>query len=468
MIVKQLARMPDLAAVGRLLAAFPGAFWLDSGNLPGRLGRFSFLGADPFQRLEVRNGNTLDTDCRTGTTVVAPGKEFFPRIDAVLNRWRREKTTARLPFEAGLVGWFGYELGHLIEHFRQTTVNDLGLADAVLCAHDVVLAIDHRDEEAFIVSTGLPESGSASIRRARERLAWMEGVLAAAAAAPRPAPAPITGTARPESNFSHREYLAAVNRILAYIRAGDIYQVNLSQRFTVPFGGSPWDFYLRLRELSPAPFGAFIAAGESTIMSNSPERYLLIAGDYIETRPIKGTRPRGQTPAADEALIAELQNSAKDRAEHVMIVDLERNDLGRVARYGSVQVPEMEIIETYANVHHLVSTVAARVAADKSTMDCVRNSFPGGSITGAPKIRAMEIIDELEPTCRGVYTGSIGYIDFSGDLDLNIAIRTAIHHRNRLYFQVGGGIVADSDPEQEYEETLTKALSFLRALGAAE
>ncbi|MBN2232987.1 MAG: aminodeoxychorismate synthase component I [Deltaproteobacteria bacterium] len=466
MIVKQLSPVPDPRIVGRRLTAFPGAFWLDSGGYGGRLGRFSFLGADPFQRLEVGSRGTVIADCRTGTVTTAPRKEFFPRLEDILAARRRQKTTARLPFETGLVGWFGYELGHLIERFRQTTVNDLGLPDAVLHAYDLVLAIDHREGKAFIVSSGLPESGSARERRARERLAWMEELLAAPA--PPPSSTPFTVAARPQSNFTHGDYLAAVGRILDYIRAGDIYQVNLSQRFTVPFTGSPWDFYLRFREVSPAPFGAFLADATHTVMSNSPERYLLIDGDYIETRPIKGTRPRGRTPAADEALKTELQNSGKDRAEHVMIVDLERNDLGRVARYGSVHVPEMEIIESYANVHHMVSTVAARVAAGRSTIDCVKNSFPGGSITGAPKIRSMEIIDELEPTCRGVYTGAIGYLDFSGDIDLNIAIRTAVHRDDRLHFQVGGGIVADSDPELEYEETLTKALSFLRALGAAE
>ncbi|HDJ29183.1 MAG TPA: aminodeoxychorismate synthase component I, partial [Proteobacteria bacterium] len=260
-------------------------------------------------------------------------------------------------------------------------------------------------------------------------------------------------------------YIEAVRQILEYISAGDIYQVNLSQRFAVEFAGKPLDFYRKFRTLSPAPFGAYLVTDNHTIMSNSPERYLLIKNDYIETRPIKGTRPRGGNPEIDEQLRRELIDSSKDQAEHIMIVDLERNDLGRVAQYGTVHVPEMEIVESYANVHHLVSTVAARIEPKHSTVDCIVNSFPGGSITGAPKLRSMEIIDELEPSCRGVYTGSIGYLDFSGDIDLNIAIRTAVHHQNTLYFQVGGGIVADSDPHLEYEETITKAESFLKTLG---
>jgi para-aminobenzoate synthetase component 1 len=202
-------------------------------------------------------------------------------------------------------------------------------------------------------------------------------------------------------------------------------------------------------------------------MSNSPERYLLIKKDYIETRPIKGTRPRGKTDAEDKSLGRELLTSPKDRAEHIMIVDLERNDLGRVADYGSVHVPEMQILESYANVHHMVSTVAGKLRPEMSSRGCLRSGFLGGSITGAPKLRSMEIIDELEPSCRGVYTGSIGYFDFSGDLDFNIAIRTAIACEDHLYFQVGGGIVADSDPDDEYQETHTKAAAFRKALTTA-
>ena len=256
-------------------------------------------------------------------------------------------------------------------------------------------------------------------------------------------------------------------QILEYIAAGDIYQVNLSQRFTTPFTSDSRKFYLHFRNLSPTPFGAYIETGKHAIMSNSPERYLLIKENYIETRPIKGTRPRGKTEEEDKNLGRELLASPKDRAEHIMIVDLERNDLGRVAEYGSVHVPEMQILESYANVHHMVSTVSGKIRPGMSSSDCLRNSFPGGSITGAPKLRSMEIIDELEPSCRGVYTGSIGYFDFSGDLDFNIAIRTAIACDNHLYFQVGGGIVADSDPNDEYQETHTKAAAFRKALMTA-
>ncbi|MCK4379415.1 MAG: aminodeoxychorismate synthase component I, partial [Deltaproteobacteria bacterium] len=359
-----------------------------------------------------------------------------------------------LPFEAGAVGYFGYELGHLIEKFPQTTINDMQMPDAFLSFYDALLAIDHLKQKLFIISTGLPfDDKNTRKRRAATRLKWLEKVIKKADSTPGSVMAPLRFGDQRSSNFSYDHYIEAVRQILEYISAGDIYQVNLSQRFAIEFNGNPWDFYRKFRTLSPAPFGAYLVADNHTIMSNSPERYLLIKNDYIETRPIKGTRPRGGSPEIDEQLRQELIDSGKDQAEHIMIVDLERNDLGRIAQYGTVHVPEMEIAESYANVHHLVSTVAARIEQTHSTVDCIVNSFPGGSITGAPKLRSMEIIDELEPSCRGVYTGSIGYLDFSGDIDLNIAIRTAVHHQNTLYFQVGGGIVADSDPHLEYEET---------------
>ncbi|MBW1645371.1 MAG: aminodeoxychorismate synthase component I [Deltaproteobacteria bacterium] len=463
MIIKEIDAPPVPEAIAAQLTAAPDMFWLDSGCDREKLGRYSFLGADPFFRVVARGRQTIAVDCRRRRReeISTP---LFPYLDSLLAKWRRPQTGG-LPFEAGAVGYFGYELGHLIERFPQSTVNDLRMPDLYLSFYDAIIAIDHLQSKTYLVATGLPETGTARQQRARQRLAWLESLLRRAGRQPLPPAAPLEFTTGLEANFTYGQYTDAIARILEYIRAGDIYQVNLSQRFAIGCQGRPWDFYRRFRRLSPAPFGSYLEAGDHVIMSNSPERYLLIRDDYIETRPIKGTRPRHRDADRDAQLRRELQQSPKDRAEHVMIVDLERNDLGRIARYGSVHVPEMEIVESYANVHHLVSTVAARVDRRFSAIDCLVNSFPGGSITGAPKLRAMEIIDELEPTCRGVYTGSIGYLDFSGDLDLNIAIRTAIHHRDRLYFQVGGGIVADSDPRLEYEETITKAESFLKTLG---
>jgi para-aminobenzoate synthetase component 1 len=268
------------------------------------------------------------------------------------------------------------------------------------------------------------------------------------------------------SNLSRERYLEGVSRALRYIEAGDIYQVNLSQRFSTVARGDGFDLYLRLRQVSPAPFAAYLSLPGIEVLSSSPERLLLADGQCLETRPIKGTRPRGRTTAEDALRAAELRTSAKDAAEHVMIVDLERNDLGRIAEIGSVQVPELAALESFAQVHHLTSTVVARRRADVGLEAMLRAVFPGGSVTGAPKIRALEIIDELEPNVRGVYTGAIGYFSAHGRVDLNVAIRTLTLVDGIAHAHVGGAIVADSDPLAEYHETLDKARGMARALGA--
>jgi para-aminobenzoate synthetase component 1 len=269
------------------------------------------------------------------------------------------------------------------------------------------------------------------------------------------------------ANFTPEEYIKAVDRVREYIAAGDVFQVNLSQRFEANLKVSPYELFRRLRQVNPAPFASYLNFGEVTIASASPERFLKVQGDLVETRPIKGTRPRGRDLAEDESLAQELLHSIKDKAENVMIVDLERNDLGRVCRYGSIKVTELAILETFPTVFHLTSTVVGRLRQGESNIDLLKATFPGGSITGAPKIRAMEIIDELEPTKRSVYTGSIGYLGFDGDIDLNIVIRTFLIKKDKAYFQVGGGIVYDSNPQAEYIETLDKAKALIQALQLA-
>jgi para-aminobenzoate synthetase component 1 len=284
-----------------------------------------------------------------------------------------------------------------------------------------------------------------------------------------PRHSPLDDADVPPSSFSPEDYRRAVGRARRYIFAGDVYQVNLSQRFQLPLACNPFDAYLRLRSHNPAPFAAYLNLPEGQVLSASPERFLRFdpRGRRVQTRPIKGTRPRGRTPVEDEAMARELLKSEKDRAENVMIVDLERNDLGRVAEIGSVRVMELASLETLPTVFHLTSTVEATLREDRDPVDLLLATFPGGSITGAPKIRAMEIIDELEPTARSVYTGAIGRIGFDGSLDLNIAIRTIVVKGRAAYFQAGGGIVADSDPEMEYRETLHKARALRDALTAS-
>ncbi|MCK5680894.1 aminodeoxychorismate synthase component I [bacterium] len=478
LLIETIENPPSAVALFRKLAEKPTPAWLDANVDAKNLGRFSFLAADPFLKVTAHGLKITEENCINGKReeIESP---FFPYLEQLQKRLFRPKESDFLPFESGLIGYLGYELGHQVENFSQTTKNDLMMPDAFFGAYDAVIAIDHQTDTTWILASGLPEkSGTTAARnRAQQRLNELREVVAAARQFHTRPATPAKKLSRQknsgtestianslQANFSYAEYKSAITKILDYIAAGDIYQVNLSQRFTTPFSGNSREFYLHFRDLSPAPFGAYIETGKHSIMSNSPERYLLIKKNYIETRPIKGTRPRGQTSEEDIKLGQELLASPKDRAEHIMIVDLERNDLGRVADYGTVHVSEMQILESYANVHHMVSTVAGKIRQGMSSSDCLRNSFPGGSITGAPKLRAMEIIDEIEPSCRGVYTGSIGYFDFSGDLDFNIAIRTAIAYADKLYFQVGGGIVADSDPDDEYLETHTKAASFRKAL----
>ena len=269
---------------------------------------------------------------------------------------------------------------------------------------------------------------------------------------------------KPESNFTKDSYIKTIKKAKEYIKAGDIYQVNLSQRFKFTLDVDPFDLYRVLRAINPAPFASFLNFGDVKIISASPERFLKKEGCRIQTRPVKGTRPRGESPSEDNRLKEELLASVKDRAENLMIIDLERNDLGRICEYGSVHVTKFMACEEYATVFHLVSTVEGKLTRNIGAIDCLINCFPGGSITGAPKIRSMEIIEELEPVKRSVYTGSIGYIGFNGNMDTAIAIRTFVIKGKNAYFQVGGGIVYDSDPEKEYMETLDKAKALIEAI----
>jgi para-aminobenzoate synthetase component 1 len=347
----------------------------------------------------------------------------------------------------------------------QAARDDMCFPDMVVGFHDVILAVDHQDRRAWVVSSGLPATDEASRRQLAA--ARLQQILARLDAAP-----PLGELPRPAAradiaaNFTRAAYETAVQRVIDYILAGDIFQANLSQRFQAPMPAdlSGFDLYRRLRAINPAPFAAMIKSEDVHIVSASPERFLTLRDGRVETCPIKGTRPRGATPEADRAFAAALLASDKDRAENVMIVDLLRNDLSRVCRDGTVEVPRLCELESFATVFHLVSTVTGILRPGLSAVDLLRACFPGGSITGAPKIRAMEIIAELEPTRRGPYCGSIGYVGFDGAMDSSIAIRTYAIKDGIVAFQAGGGIVADSRPADEYDETLAKARALIAAL----
>jgi para-aminobenzoate synthetase component 1 len=440
----------------------PFSFFLDSGMDAGKLGRYSFMGSDPFLEFSSRG---QEITIRRGVETELLSGHPFDMLGELLDRYRLDGDGCPVPFTGGAVGYLSYDLGRFVERLPARAADDLHLPESYFGFYDVILAFDNLENLAYIVSTGWPETdGEARRRRAKQRLEAFRAKLAAGTGE---AVIPAITTARPAplvSGFTREEYMAAVEKARQYIIDGDIFEVNLSQRFETDLKMPPFELYRRLRELNPAPFAAYLNFGAATIVSASPERFLRLRGDTVQTRPIKGTRPRGKTPAEDERLAAELASSVKDRAENMMIVDLERNDLGRVCRYGTVKVTELAVLETFPTVFHLTSTVEGRLRADAGRIDLLKATFPGGSITGAPKVRAMEIIEELEPTRRSVYTGGIGYLSFSGDMDLNIVIRTFIIKDGRAYFQVGGAVVYDSDPAAEYQETLDKAYALINAL----
>jgi len=451
-----------------LIKERPHSFFLDSGMDPAKLGRYSFIGADPFLVLKSR-GQEISLSYGDGRKETVMGNPFDV-LDGLLRRYRMETGPVPVPFSGGAVGYFSYDLCHFIERLPRTAVDDLKLPECYLAFYDTIIAFDLQQGRAYIVSCGFPEEDeTARKRRAQARLDELKALILSGKpkGAGSAGTAPVGSEIALKANFSRRQYLKAVAAAREYILAGDIFQVNISQRFEAKLAAPPYELYRQLRLVNSAPFASYLGFEEVSVASASPERFLRLSGDLVQTRPIKGTRRRGATLAEDAALANELLSSVKDRAENVMIVDLERNDLGRICRYGSVKVTELAVLENYPTVFHLTSTVEGRLSPGKGAIELLKATFPGGSITGAHKVRAMEIIDELEPTRRSVYTGSIGYLGFNGDMDLNIAIRTVLVKDGKACFQVGGGIVYDSKPEAEYEETLDKARALIQALNLA-
>jgi para-aminobenzoate synthetase component 1 len=409
-------------------------FVLDSAQANDGLGEWSFFGSDPFA---VVRGSLDELREAMRPFVVEAHSE--------------------IPFIGGAVGYLSYDYGRRLEKIPDCTLDDRGIPDMHFGLYDGVAALDHRSGRLYLIGHSLHTEADSVIER-------LNSIVTAPSAEP---VADRTGVARRGDwswNLSREDFCKAVQSVRAYIGSGDVYQVNLSRRARCAYEGDALDLYQALRRGNPAPYGAYLDFGAWQLISTSPEQFLQKSGSHLETRPIKGTRPRGRTPEADRAMVAELQASGKDRAELLMIVDLERNDLGRVAAFGSVQVEGLYQIEYYARVIHQTARVKARLRDDKDIYDALEALFPGGSITGAPKIRAMEIIEALEPTRRGAYCGSIGYIGFDGNAEFNIAIRSLHLKGGQLDYQVGGGIVWDSDPEAEYQETLDKARALRESI----
>ncbi len=441
--------------------------FLDSSRVDTNQGRYSVLAWEPEVVLRSK-GNKVDV--RAGGEWQRSVENPFEALRRLLQRRQPEwQLPNGFRFGGGAIGYLGYDLFPFIESYETlNAVDDLSLPDCCLGFYETVLVFDHLENEWIVSGISPSLSGVDCDRRLEQRLAQIEQAITPRLQIKAAPDSSLKSESNPsESNMTESQYFAAVREALDHIYAGDIYQVNLSQRFCHQLNSSPFELFSSLRMSNPSFYGAYLNCADHFIISSSPELFLSSANNYIETRPIKGTRPRGRTRVEDERLEAELRNSYKDAAELAMIVDLKRNDLGRVCEYGTVEVVQHRYLERLPTLFHTISIVRGRLRENVDAVDILRATFPGGSITGCPKIRAIKIIDDLEPTRRHVYTGAIGFIGFDGNMTLNIAIRTLIAVGNRVYYQVGGGIVADSVPEKEYTETLDKAFALRRAIDSA-
>lgn len=432
------------------------SFFLDSGMDHEKLGQYSFIGFEPFLIFESKNSKINICNRDSKEIEVSYGNPL-DKIREILNRYHRNYQTD-LPFIGGAVGFLGYDLCHHIEKLPRQAIDDMNIPDCFFGLYDTIIIVDHKHKEVLISSLGISAKEDEIIAAIEHDIdiGEKQGVAFETNAG--------GASDKVKANLKKEDYLKAIDKIKDYITEGDIYQVNMTQRFECNMKVSPFELYVRLRKINPAPFASFLNLGAGSIVSSSPERFIKLHNGRIETRPIKGTCPRGTTPEEDQKNREALLSSEKNKAELLMIVDLERNDIGRIAKPGTVKVTELFHLESYATVHHLVATVTGEICDGYDIVDCLKATFPGGSITGAPKIRAMEIIDELEPTTRNIYTGSIGYIGFDGNADFNIVIRTILCKDDKAYFQVGGGIVSDSQGELEFQESLDKAKALIKTL----
>jgi len=455
------------------IANKPWSILLDSGHTNDgsthTVGRYDILATAPLATVVTINKTTTITDTRTNKSYSSTDDPFDLLRD-VLDQYREDIPDAvrqriHLPFVGGAMGYFSYDLGRRIEDLPAIALDAEEIPEMAVAIFDSVFIIDHEKKQSYLSA---PSDTKIAKQHHEQWKVWIQqhetNSTPKKHSVSNLLSRPFKVTSEVKSNLSFKQYAHAFDKIKAYINAGDCYQVNLTQRFSASATGDLWTSYKALKKINPAPFSAYFNTPFGQILSSSPERFLSVENKEVSTKPIKGTRPRSENKELDEALIQELKASEKDRAENVMIVDLLRNDLGRVCATGSVKVPKLFEIESYATVHHLVSTVTGKLAKNEDALSLLRASFPGGSITGAPKIRAMEIIEELEPHRRGVYCGALGYIDFNGNMDTNIMIRSLIYNNGEVRFWVGGGIVYDSDVKEEYQETYDKGAALLQLL----
>lgn len=447
-VIKELKPMRPAAELFRYFADERDSVFLDS-SLVNKLGRYSIIGVCPYLKLIKDDSGFYINDQRV--TEIS--------FEEYLKKYLTEhvdENRSELPIVSGAIGYFSYEYGRKLMEVPSNKEELVSIPDVVLVFYDFYMIEDRHENRTYLIANGITEDAEKQIKSVEKRIAE---------------PLDENGRIKKESydieirpNFEKEEYKQAVDDMIRYIIEGDIYITNMTQQLSVKSEKKPLDVFYDLRKNNPSPFGGYMDYGDYQIVCASPERFLKMKKGHVNTRPIKGTRKRGETPEEDLCMRNELENSEKDKSELLMIVDLERNDLNRVCRPGSVKVTELFTVEEYATVFHLVSDIEGELEADKNVMDLLEATFPGGSISGAPKYRAMEIIDELENNRRNLYTGSIGYLTLDGDCDFNIVIRTALHKDGMYHLGVGGGITAESDLEFEYEETLQKAKAVLEAM----
>jgi aminodeoxychorismate synthase component I len=447
-------------------AAFQGpmSFLLESVKGPFTIARYSFIGVDPYAIYTVKDGSA--TLQRGKNVSPCPGRPLST-LRNLLGRYEQQADPRLPPFQGGAAGLLSYDFVRYLENVPATADDDLAIPDAHVLMIDRLISFDHEVRKAWaVVSPGARSDAALDWETLFDEAEHALSKMAERAS--RSPSLPVRPLGKPieiRHDMSEKYYTDIVGRAKEYIAAGDIFQANLSLRVSAFLHEAPpWSLYTALRTINPSPFAAYLDMGDYQLVSSSPERLVRVSGSVVETRPIAGTRPRGRDGAEDTRLSAELLLNEKERAEHIMLIDLERNDIGRVCEYGSVHVDEFMITEAYSHVIHIVSNVKGKLAKGKTSIDVIRAAFPGGTITGVPKVRCMEIIDELEPLKRGPYTGSIGYVGFSGCMDLNIVIRTMTVKNGTAFVQAGAGIVADSDPRREYRESLKKAEALVKTL----
>ncbi len=449
MKISELPYHRDSAQLFSNVADEPWSMFLDSAHPKVDMGRYDIIVARPLVTFETYEEVThiIDTEKNKETTST---EDPFLLVKQYLGD--KDKNFSGLPFCGGALGYFSYDLGRNLETLPEIAKKDIDMPDMAIGIYDWSVIVDHHLRRSWLASFCRYEKTEQEWTKLQELFSEVSSSLKSN----------FIINAEVESNMTKDDYTQAFNKVKNYILEGDCYQVNLAQRFSAEYEGNSWIAYTQLRQLNPAPFSAYINIPSGSVLSSSPERFLCVSGNQVETKPIKGTRHRSVFAYEDKALADSLLESEKDRAENLMIVDLLRNDISKSCESGSVVVPKLFSLETYASVHHLVSTITGRLSKDKHALNLLRDSFPGGSITGAPKHRSMEIIEELEPHRRSIYCGSIAYIGFDGDMDSNICIRTLVSYQNTLYFHAGGGIVWDSKVDSEYKECFDKAAAMMK------